>query len=846
MLFDQILDRGFLKIGVTPDQLGFSVLENETWIGFDIDLGKALAAAIFGDPTKVEFVSQPFSDSFVNTANGSVDLTATSATHNLFRDAAFNIDFSPVLFYDAQDILVRADSNINNPLDLQGKRIGTLAGSSSTENIEDFLVGLDVDFVSKIYPSIAKMAEAYEGGEIDAISIDRSILWSLIPTLSAPENQKLLDTDISKEPLALVVPEDDSQWADIVKWINYVPVQAEEYGINSANIDQIIAETTDPEIRTFLGLEGTLGEALGLPNDFAVQVIKAVGNYSEIHERNFGQLPREKNNLETNDGLLYSLPFAGSIPGEVNLVDNDDRDLLQEILDRDTLKLGITGNNPGFAVQQDDSTFVGFDIDLGRAIAAAVLGDANKLEVIVQTFNNGFNNVANGVVDVTAMGVTDNLVRDASLGIDFSPTYIYTGQGILVRADSGIKFLPDLNGRTIGVSSGTTSLANLEDALAEIGATFTPKVYPTNDELFAAYDRGEVDAVSTDLTILSGRIPTLAEPENQLLLNDIISKEPLALVIDENQSEWGDIVRWVVNALVEAEELGINSSNIEELLTINTDDNPDNNSTAEIRRFLGLEGNLGETLGLSNDFAVKAIEAVGNYAEIYENHFDSSLLPRGDNQLFTNFGLQYSPPFSGSPVTSQGNQVLFVAPDNQTAFRVSSSDSSQIVFSGSGEDEINAADANPNLPDRLYTGSANDLLIAGYQDRLFGGTGDDTLDASSGGGGNRLYGGEGNDTLYAGIGNNILSGGTGEDRFVIAKDELPEQSNTILDFEPGTDIIEISGLTLNSQPISFADLIIVDSTAGVEVRIEELSGTYLAIFLGLTAENLNISSNFEF
>jgi hypothetical protein len=403
---------------------------------------------------------------------------------------------------------------------------------------------------------------------------------------------------------------------------------------------------------------------------------------------------------------------------------------------------------------------------------------------MVQTFSNGFNNVANGVVDVTAMGVTDNLVRDASLGIDFSPTYIYTGQGILVRADSGIKFLPDLNGRTIGVGSGTTSLANLEDALAEIGATFTPKVYPTNDELFAAYDRGEVDAVSTDLTILSGRIPTLADPENQLLLNDIISKEPLALVIDENQSEWGDIVGWVVNALVEAEELGINSSNIEELLTINTDDNPDNNSIAEIRRFLGLEGNLGQALGLANDFAVKAIEAVGNYAEIYENHFDSSLLPRGDNQLFTNY--------------------------------------------------------------RLYTGSANDLLIAGYQDRLFGGTGDDTLDASSGGGGNRLYGGEGNDTLYAGIGNNILSGGTGEDRFVIAKDELPEQSNTILDFEPGTDIIEISGLTLNSQPISFADLIIVDSTAGVEVRIEELSGTYLAIFLGLTAENLNISSNFEF
>jgi len=637
---DDIIQRGSIKIAASS--------ESE----FDLEFARTLAAALFGDASKIEQVTGSLSEAFQRVADGTVDLVSQRTTQTLGRDATLNVDFSPLYFYDHQAVIVRKDSGVENVLALGSRTIGLLEGTTALGNLQNQLSTQGVQFIPKLFATADEMIAAYNRGEIDAYSRDRALILEHLDDLSDPENHRLLDVEFSKEPISLVLPENDSQWADVVRWVNYVPIQAEEFGISSENIDQFIAANTDdnlnndsaPEIRRFLGLEGELGNVLGLPNDFAVNVIKQVGNYGEIYDRHFSGVERDRNLPWTEGGLLYSPPFSGS-PIDTALVDNDNRNLLAEVLQRGSLKLGLPGNNPGFATQLDSGEYVGFDVDLGRAIAAAVFGDVSKLEIQVQSFQDSFDNTANGVVDVSAMGITQNLLRDASLGIDFSPTYLYTGQGVLVKADSGISLLPALNGRRIGVLEGATALQNLQDTLGELGATFIPVPFTTSNEMFAAYEQGQIDAVSTDLTILSSRIPTLSNPSEHQILDDVLSKEPLALITDENQSEWSDVVRWITYALVQSEEYGITSANIDELIANNTDSNLDNDSNTAIRQFLGLEGNLGESLGLPNNFAVNVIKAVGNYGEIYDRHFSSNVLRRGSNKLAAEFGLQYAPPF---------------------------------------------------------------------------------------------------------------------------------------------------------------------------------------------------------
>ncbi|NET17574.1 MAG: transporter substrate-binding domain-containing protein, partial [Okeania sp. SIO1H6] len=525
---------------------------------------------------------------------------------------------------------------------------------------------------------------------------------------------------------------------------------------------------------------------------------------SEIYERHFPDQERNQNLLWSDGGLLYSPPFSGS-EIDTSLNNNDNRNLLKRIKDRGYLKLGLPGNNPGFAVETENGEFAGFDVDLGKAIAAALFEDPSKLEVTVQSFKNSFGNTANGVVDVSAMGITHNLLRDATLGIDFSPTYLYTGQGVLVRSDSGINVLPALNGRRVGVLSGATTLQNLQDTFTELGGDIIPVEFATNDEMFAAYEAEQIDAVSTDLTILSARRDTLSNPDQHRILNDVLSKEPLGLITDENQSAWSDVVRWVTNALVQAEEYGITSENIDDIIAQNIDSNRDNDSDSEIREFLGIEGNIGKVLGLQNDFVVNIIKAVGNYGEIYERNFDSEVLRREENKLASNFGLQYAPPL-GEEVSPQeqeelgsGDDVYEIQPstleDHPDGFqagggndRVTGSIRSDSISGGQGEDTISGNDGEDVIAggpgdDYLY-GKDDDDILEGRpgNDRLFGGPGDD-----------ELKGGQGRDNLNGGPGNDILTGNASKDKFVFATNEEFDTealgSDLITDFNPGHDMI---------------------------------------------------------
>jgi general L-amino acid transport system substrate-binding protein len=294
---------------------------------------------------------------------------------------------------------------------------------------------------------------------------------------------------------------------------------------------------------------------------------------------------------------------------------------------------------PGFGFLTPEGDFAGFDVDYCRAIAAAVLGDPEAVAFRPLTTEQRFTALQTGEVDVLVRNTTATLSRDTQNGLEFAPTTFYDGQGIMVPADAGVATVADLAGASICVQSGTTTEKNLADAMRAASAEYTPVVFQDANQTYGAYDEGRCDAVTSDRSQLVSRRTQLQDPDAHVILDATLSKEPLAPAVLQGDAEWADVVEWVVNGTFQAEEFGITSQNLDEFLE---SDDP------AIRRFLGLEEALGEGLGLDNGFMVAVLRAVGNYEEIYERNLGPETpldLPRGPNQLWTEGGLLYAPPF---------------------------------------------------------------------------------------------------------------------------------------------------------------------------------------------------------
>jgi general L-amino acid transport system substrate-binding protein len=309
------------------------------------------------------------------------------------------------------------------------------------------------------------------------------------------------------------------------------------------------------------------------------------------------------------------------------------------VIDRGTLICGVNGGLPGFSNLESSGEFSGFDADFCRVVAAAVFGDPTKVEFRPLSAQERFTAVQSGEVDVLFRNTTWTLSRDTSVGMDFGPTTFYDGQGIMVRSELGAAALEDLEGGTICVQSGTTTELNLTDQFRARGITFTPVVFEEIDPTYQAYDEGRCDAVTSDRSQLIARRTTLQAPDDHQILDVVISKEPLGPAVAQGDSQWRDVVSWAVYTTVAAEEFGITTANLQEFVA---SENPD------IRRFLGSEGELGAGLGLSNDFAQKIIGGVGNYGEIYNRNLGPDTpfnLDRGPNNIWTEGGLMYAPPF---------------------------------------------------------------------------------------------------------------------------------------------------------------------------------------------------------
>lgn len=317
----------------------------------------------------------------------------------------------------------------------------------------------------------------------------------------------------------------------------------------------------------------------------------------------------------------------------------DGNSRLDAVKERGTLVCGVDGNIPGFSFLDEDGEYSGIDVDICKAVAAAVLGDADAVEYRKLDSTERFTALAGGEVDMLSRNTTWTLNRDTAVGMEFAPTTFYDGQGMMVRESSDIATLEDFDGKSVCVEAGTTTELNLTDKMREAGVDIEVKTYQQADPAYAAYDDELCDGLTSDKSQLLARRTTLSSPDDHVLLDVTMSKEPLGPVTVNNDSAWFDVVKWVTYGLIEAEELGITSENLSDM---------EGSEDPTTRRFLGAEGELGEGIGLEPDFMAKAIAAVGNYGEVYNRNLgeDSQFkLDRGLNALWTDGGLLYSPPF---------------------------------------------------------------------------------------------------------------------------------------------------------------------------------------------------------
>ena len=337
--------------------------------------------------------------------------------------------------------------------------------------------------------------------------------------------------------------------------------------------------------------------------------------------------------------MRKSLIFGTTLALSLGAVGAASAATLDDVKARGALKCGTNTGLAGFASPDASGKWQGFDVDVCYALAAAIFGDQTKAEFTPTTGETRFTALASGEIDVLVRNSTWTFTRDVDLKLDFVAVNYYDGQGFIVSKDLGVTSAKELDGATVCIQTGTTTELNLADYFKANGMSYQPVPIQTEAEARQQFLGGACDAYTTDASGLAAARATYDNPGNYIILPEIISKEPLGPVVRHGDNQWADIVRWTFYALLEAEELGITQANIDEM---KSSENP------EIRRLLGVEGNLGAMFGLSADWAYNAIKANGNYGEIFAATIGEgtpSNLARGLNAQWTDGGLMYTPPF---------------------------------------------------------------------------------------------------------------------------------------------------------------------------------------------------------
>ncbi|MES9870455.1 MAG: amino acid ABC transporter substrate-binding protein [Sedimenticola sp.] len=311
---------------------------------------------------------------------------------------------------------------------------------------------------------------------------------------------------------------------------------------------------------------------------------------------------------------------------------------LDSVKKKGFVQCGVSTGLAGFSSADDKGNWGGLDVDICRAVAAAVFGSADKVKYSPLTAKERFTALQSGEVDMLSRNTTWTLTRDSSLGLNFAGVNYYDGQGFLVAKNLGVKSALELDGASFCIQAGTTTELNLADYFRANKMSYTPITFDKSDETVKAFEAGRCDALTSDQSQLYALRIQLKDPGSAMVLPEVISKEPLGPVVAQGDDEWFNIVRWSLNAMLNAEELGVNSGNVGEMMK---------SKDPNIRRLLGLEGIKGKGLGLEDGWAANIIKDVGNYSEAFERNvgMDSPLkIARGQNALWNKGGLQYAPP----------------------------------------------------------------------------------------------------------------------------------------------------------------------------------------------------------
>ncbi|WP_419786169.1 amino acid ABC transporter substrate-binding protein [Pseudodesulfovibrio sp.] len=311
---EKVQKNGELVLGVSEGVAGFSAPDsNGKWTGFDVDMGRAVAAAVLKNADAIKFVPLASKQKIVAVSSGQVDLSR-GTTWTMKRDCKQGVDFTVVLFYDGQGLMVKKSLGVTKALDLDGASVAVVSGTTSELNVADFARKNKIKLETVVFESKKEAFNAYVAGRADAFTTDVSQLASLRAGSGNPSEHIILPEVFSKEPLSPFVRHGDQQWKDLVTWVLFGLIEAEEKGITQANVLDMKAKSTDPMVRRMLGATGDVGSFIGLDNDWLVRAIQAVGNYGEMYDRNFGpntrlNIPRGRNNLWTEGGLIYAMPI---------------------------------------------------------------------------------------------------------------------------------------------------------------------------------------------------------------------------------------------------------------------------------------------------------------------------------------------------------------------------------------------------------------------------------------------------------------------------------------------------------------------------------------------------------
>jgi len=312
---------------------------------------------------------------------------------------------------------------------------------------------------------------------------------------------------------------------------------------------------------------------------------------------------------------------------------------LADVINKGFVQCGVSQGLPGFSSPDEKGNWQGIDVDVCRAVSAAVFGSADRVKYTPLSAKERFTALQSGEIDLLVRNTTETFTRDNILGVDFVGINYYDGQGFMVPRDLGVKSTLDLAGAAVCTNMGTTTELNVADYFRANNMPYKIVAFEKMDEVIAAYDAGRCDVFTTDRSALAAQRVKLSNPASHMILPEIISKEPLGPVVREGDNEWGDIVRWSLNAMKNAEELGVTSANVDAMRR--------ESGSPTINRLLGTEGDMGKKMGIPNSWGFNIIREVGNYGESYARNLGPTTpinLPRGINNLWNNGGIQYAAP----------------------------------------------------------------------------------------------------------------------------------------------------------------------------------------------------------